>query len=117
MRFLVDESCDVSVTHALAASGHDIKTVLSVARGADDDVVLELASSDQRILLTEDKDFGELVFAAGEPAVGVILIRYPFEARQSLPHAVVDFVHERRTEIPGAFVVMEPSRFRITRLP
>lgn len=117
MRFLVDESCDACVARALISGGYDVTTVASVARGADDDVILDLAFHEQRILVTKDKDFGELAFASRQPAVGIILVRYPFAARQSLPQAIVDLLHERAQEIPGAFVVLEPSRTRIARLP
>lgn len=117
MRFLVDESCDAAVARALISGGYEVKTVVSVARGAEDEVVLDLASREQRILVTEDKDFGELAFVSKRRAVGIILVRYPFAARQSLPQAIVELLRERPQEIPGALVVLEPSRARITRLP
>ena len=62
MRFLADESCDFSVVKALRAAGHDVTAVAEgPLRGADDDKVIELARVDRRILLTEDKDFGQLI--------------------------------------------------------
>jgi predicted nuclease of predicted toxin-antitoxin system len=54
MRFLADESCDFAAVHALRASGHDVIAVSDVARGAEDSVVIELARSERRVLLTED---------------------------------------------------------------
>ena len=75
MFFLADESCDFAIVHALRTAGHDVKAVAEVALGAPDDVVLELASREKRVLLAEDKDFGQIVFAAGSSTVGVIFIR------------------------------------------
>jgi predicted nuclease of predicted toxin-antitoxin system len=55
--------------------------VSEVHRGAEDATVLELALSERRVLLTEDKDFGQLVFAAARDSGGVVLIRWPVSAR------------------------------------
>ena len=55
MRFLADESCDFAVVRAL--------TVTETCRGAPDEVVTQLSVQTRRILLTEDKDFGQLVYA------------------------------------------------------
>ncbi|MBI4311137.1 MAG: DUF5615 family PIN-like protein [Chloroflexi bacterium] len=60
MRFLADESCDFAVVKALRAAGHDVTTVADVAPQAEDSVVLQLAQSEGLVLLTEDKDFGQL---------------------------------------------------------
>ena len=57
MRFLADESCDFSIVRALRAAGHDVVAVREVTLGADDDVVLELAVREGRVLLTKDNDF------------------------------------------------------------
>ena len=86
MRFLADESCDFAPVRALHAAGHDVVAVSEVARGAEDSVVIELARSEQRVLLTEDKDFGQLVFAAARQSSGVVLLRWPVSARGSRPH-------------------------------
>ena len=74
MRFLADESCDFAVVRALHATGHDVLAVAEIAPRADDAHVIRLAVSQQRVLLTEDKDFGQLVFAHGTRAHGVVLL-------------------------------------------
>ena len=115
VHFLADESCDFAVVRALRAGGYDVKAVAEVALGATDDVVLHLALREQRVLLTEDKDFGQLVFAAGQSTGGVIFIRYPVTARSLLPQVVLDLVSEKQERLAGAFVVVQPSRIRISR--
>ena len=114
MPFLADESCDFAVVRALRDAGEDVIAVAEVAPGADDRIVLEMGQRDGRVLLTEDKDFGNLVFAAGHPTGGVSFLRYPVAARMLIAQATVDFVRQRRQDLGGSFVVIEPSRIRIT---
>jgi len=117
MHFLADESCDFAVVRALRAAGYDVKAVAEVALGAADDVVADLALHERRVLLTEDKDFGQLVFAAARPTSGVIFIRYPTSARSVLPQVILDLVKTQQEQLLGAFIVVQPSRIRISRRP
>jgi len=117
VRFLADESCDASVVRALREAGYDVQAVIEASRGATDQAVLGIALAEQRVLLTQDKDFGELVFAAGAPAIGVLLLRYPSSARLSLPQAVLDLVATRQAELLGSFVVIGPATVRVAPLP
>jgi predicted nuclease of predicted toxin-antitoxin system len=117
MRFLADESCDAALLRGLHAAGHDVKSVRETMRGATDRAVLGAARQERRLLLTEDKDFGALVFAAGAPAIGVLLIRYPPPARSRVTRRLIDLVATRGTELVGSFVVIGPARTRMKRLP
>lgn len=63
MKLLADECCDVLVVTGLRNDGHDVVYIKETAPGSDDESVLNLAAGEQRVLLTEDKDFGELEFA------------------------------------------------------
>ena len=75
MRFLANECCDLAAVRALRAGGHDVLAVAEFMQQSIDSELLTLALSEQRILLTEDKDFGSLVFAGGEQPPGVVLLR------------------------------------------
>src|SRR5436305_6857881 len=78
MRFLANENFPGSAVESLAAAGHDIVWVRSIAPGASDADVLARAVREQRILLTFDKDFGELALASGLPRLcGIVLLRMP----------------------------------------
>jgi predicted nuclease of predicted toxin-antitoxin system len=77
MRFLADECCDFAAVRSLRANGHDVLAVNEFQSRSIDHQVMELALAENRILLTEDKDFGWLVFAARVDSPGVILIRFP----------------------------------------
>ena len=116
MRLLADESCDFSVVRALRAAGHDVNAVVETHRGASDEVVIKLAVSEQRILLTEDKDFGQLVHAAMGQTGGVVFIRFPATARAGLAATLVDLFSTHGAELVGAFAVVQPGRVRISRV-
>jgi predicted nuclease of predicted toxin-antitoxin system len=76
MRFLADENFPRRSADLLRSLGHDIETVAALARGARDLDVLRMASEGDRVLLTFDRDFGELVFRLGQPTRGIVFIRY-----------------------------------------
>jgi predicted nuclease of predicted toxin-antitoxin system len=67
----------------LREAGHDVVAIAEIARGATDDQVLERALTEKRVLITEDRDFGELVYARGRSSAGVILVRFPSRARRA----------------------------------
>ena len=113
MRFLADESCDFSVVRSLRADGHDVVAIADVLPASDDALVMDLARREQRILLTEDKDFGQLVYANMQPSAGVIFIRYPANNRKTLPDAVVKLIKEAQSRLEGRFIVLSPGRTRI----
>jgi len=115
LRFLADESCDFAVVRALRAAGHDVSTVAEISAGAPDESVLALARGEARILLTEDKDFGLFAFGGGQQTAGVILIRFPGDARSSLPETVLKVVDEFGERLQQGFTVIEPARARLSK--
>jgi predicted nuclease of predicted toxin-antitoxin system len=113
MRFLADESCDFSAVRTLRAAGHSVVAVAETVQQAYDETVLSFALSDQQILLTEDKDFGQLVFSAGHATAGVLLLRFPATARANMAKAVLALVTERGEQLVGRFTVVQPGHVRI----
>ena len=90
--------------------------VLESKPGATDDDVLALAFDERRLLLTEDKDFGELVYRLKRPAHGIILIRIGVKNRsEKLPRMkkLLDSYSERCT---GRFVVIDENKYRFRPL-
>jgi hypothetical protein len=61
--------------------------VAEISPRVGDDEVLRLAHEDERVLLTEDKDFGELVYARGLDSCGVVLFRFPAGTRATMTDA------------------------------
>jgi len=117
VRFLADESCDFAVVRALRAAGHDVAAVAEDQPGLTDRDVIARAESELRIVLAEDKDFGQLLFSAGGGAAGCVLLRFPAGVRASLGADVVQLVETLGDRLLRSFVTAEPGRTRITRLP
>ncbi len=114
--FLADESCDFKVVRTLRAAEYDVLSVAESFPSASDHQVLQRAIEEERILLTEDKDFGEWVFAHGEKITGVILIRFPGNARKQLAEDIRILVDDFGANLIKNFLVLEPGRARIRKI-
>jgi predicted nuclease of predicted toxin-antitoxin system len=75
MRFLIDECTGPAVARWLREQAHEVFSVFDEARGMDDEEILRKAHSGDWILITNDKDFGELVHREGRPHCGIVLLR------------------------------------------
>ena len=117
MNFVADESCARPVIQALREAGHDVVAIAEIAKGATDDQVLERALKEKCVLITEDRDFGELVYARGRPSAGVILVRFPSRARRAKSATVIQAVSKLGSRLGDAFTVVEPGRLRISSRP
>ena len=116
IRFLADESCDFSIVRELRATGYDVLAVSEEFASASDLQVLKRAVDEKRILLTEDKDFGEWIFAHREEMYGVLLIRYPGNLRSRLRDEINVLVKEHGFDLVKNFTVLEPGRARIRKI-
>lgn len=114
MNFLANESCAGPVVRALRGAGHDVAAIAEVARGATDEQVLERALKEKRVLITEDLDFGRLVYARGRSTAGVLLVRFKSRARSAKTATVMDAVAKLGARLQGAFAVVEPGRVRLS---
>jgi predicted nuclease of predicted toxin-antitoxin system len=112
VEFVADESCDFAVVRALRANGHQVIAIAEVSPRIPDEQVLRLASAEGRVLVTEDKDFGELVYAQKQVMSGVVLLRFPGDARTTMAQATVDAVKAIGTNLSNRFTVVEPGRIR-----
>jgi len=74
---------------------------------------MALAVRESRVLLTEDRDFGQLVYAYGRSIQGVVFLRYPFSARRKVTQDVVRIVRQFGRKLEGCFVVVQPGRVRV----
>jgi predicted nuclease of predicted toxin-antitoxin system len=115
MTFVADESVAVAIIDRLRAEGHTLEAIRDTARGSSDDVVLARANQLQAILLTEDKDFGEMVYRLGAVHPGVVLIRLGGVPRDQRVDLVAQVVRDHEAELPGAFTVISRGGVRIRR--
>src|SRR4030065_740911 len=107
MLFLADENCDLTVVRALRAAGHDVLCVSEITPRAEDSEVIKLAVDEKRILLTEDKDFGQWVYSHGQKTLGVIFLRFPTSARSQISREVVNLVKQQE-KLAGCFITVQP---------
>ncbi len=117
MRILANENFPGDAVSALIAQGHDVVWIRVDAPGTSETVILARAQTERRVLVTFDKDFGELAFRSRLPATsGVILFRI---AKPSSAHItrVVTAALETRDDWFGHFSVVEDDRIRMTPLP
>jgi predicted nuclease of predicted toxin-antitoxin system len=116
MRFLANENFLGTAVAALIASGYDVVWVRNVAPGVSDKDVLAWGIRDERILLTFDKDFGELARASALPsACGVVLFRMPMPNLGDIGSRLSNLVMSR-DDWAGHFPVIEPGRIRMRAL-
>lgn len=117
MRFLADENFPGNAVAELRLRGHAVAWILEEASGASDAAVLAQAQADDCILLTFDKDFGELAFRAGLPASsGIVLFRISVPTSEHVLRVIVTAL-ESRTDWAGHFAVVNDDQVRLTALP
>jgi predicted nuclease of predicted toxin-antitoxin system len=75
MRFLVDESSGPAVAEYLRQKGHEVFSVYENARGIADEDILQKAFTENWILITNEKDFGEKAYREKRPHKGIVLLR------------------------------------------
>jgi predicted nuclease of predicted toxin-antitoxin system len=116
--FLADEGIDSSIVAKLRADGYQVLYVAEMAPGIPDEAVLEQANEQQALLLTSDKDFGELVFRLGRLHTGVVLVRLAGLSADSKATIVAETVARHGAKLLNAFTVISPAAIRIrTKLP
>lgn len=117
LKVLIDESIDNRIIKELRVGNFEIFSVSELNKGITDKEVLQLSRKLDSILLTEDRDFGEWVFAHQERAVGVIYLRYKVEEINRVIHALLNILIEKNQSLYGKFVVITPDKIRIRDIP
>ena len=113
MRFLANENFPGAAVSVLKSAGHDVVWVRIAAPGTSDPEVLARAAREARILLTFDKDFGELARKSALPATcGVVLFRIPMPKPTDVGVRLADLI-AARYDWAGHFSVVEPGRVRM----
>src|SRR5438045_9345087 len=116
MRFLANENFPGAAVTALAAAGHDVVWIRTAAPGMKDADVLAWAARDSRILLTFDKDFGELARQSALPQTcGVVLFRIATPPASEIATRLVRLIGAR-CDWTGHFSVIERARGRMSTL-
>lgn len=117
MRLLADESCDFQIVRALPAAGHDVLAVGEISPRAEDRDIVDLAVRQNRLLLTEDKDFGRFVFADRRAPEGLSSFASQRGLAEKRPATIVSLVEAQAAKLNGCFTVVQPGRVRIRARP
>jgi predicted nuclease of predicted toxin-antitoxin system len=109
MILLADESVDRPIVERLRQDGHDTTYVAELSPSINDDQVLQEANTRSALLLTEDKDFGELVYRLGRVHGGIVLIRLAGLPAPAKADTVAKVLQDHAVELPGAVRIRKPA--------
>lgn len=117
MELLVDENIRGTTLERLYADGHDIIEMKRLAPGEPDELVLQRALATGRLLVTADKDFGELVFLGAASTAGVLLVRVPRMKPGERAELISGVIARLGEGLLGAFTTVTESAIRVRPLP
>jgi predicted nuclease of predicted toxin-antitoxin system len=115
MRFLVDECTGPAVAAWLRTQNHEVFSVFEQSRGMNDEDIIQKAASENWILITNDKDFGDKVYRDGRLHRGVILLRLGNESSASKIQVISRLLKGYIDRLPDSFVVVSESQVRFAR--
>lgn len=115
MNLVADESVDQPIVDRLRQDGHTVLSIADLDPGIADNAVLRLADQNSALLLTADKDFGELVFRMENIHTGVVLTRLAGLSPETKARIVSAAFADHGNDLPSAFSVVSPGRIRIRR--
>jgi predicted nuclease of predicted toxin-antitoxin system len=115
MQFLVDECTGPTVAAWLREQGYEIFSVFDSARGLDDIAIVQKAFSENWILITNDKDFGEKIYREKHPHHGVILLRLDDERASVKISVLGQLLTNYVNRLPDQFVVVTESTVRFAK--
>ena len=113
MRFLVDECTGPAVAKWLRSLHHDVFSVYDEVRGLDDDSIIEKANRENYVLVTNDKDFGELVFRKRKPHKGVVLLRLEDERSENKIAVLHRVLESYSDKLSDNFIIVTEKTVRI----
>ena len=113
MRFLVDECTGPGVANWLSSKGHYVVSVYDDMRGDTDIEILEYAYKNNLILITNDKDFGELVFKNSMKHMGIVLLRLSDQRKENKIDVLEKLLSSHGNDLEKGFLVVNENNVRI----
>lgn len=115
MKILADENIEVEIVEALRHAGHSVSDIKETSPGVEDANVLMIATNLGSLLLTNDKDFGELIYRDRLVSKGVILLRFGRLGIAERIDLLLGVLEERELEMDGAFTVITTTGVRVRK--
>ena len=113
---IADENIDHSLIESIRELGIDVYSVYESNRGIRDETIIESSRNPPRIILTEDKDFGEWVFAHNVKGISVLFLRYHFRETEVMRLVLIKLLSERFIDLVGCFTTVTIQKIRIRRI-
>lgn len=113
MKFLTDVGVGKKIENWLVANGYDVKAVRDLNPRMADQDILAIAVQENRIVITMDKDFGEMIYHAGQLHTGVLLLRLEEATGEEKSRIVAQIVTYHADKLTGKFCVYLKGRLRI----
>lgn len=115
MKFIVDECTGDTVAKWLKMSGYEVYSVYTENKGAEDEWILEKVIKENWIVITNDKDFGKLVFKSGKGHRGVIILRLQRESTENKIETIKKIFETCQQRLSDSFIVASEDFIRISK--
>lgn len=115
MKIVADESVDYGIILELRKNGYNVLAIEDSYKGSEDEMVLEISLKENSLLMTEDKDFGELVFRLNKAHIGIVLIRLSGIDLESKNKIILKSLKENFETMKNSFSVISENQTRIRK--
>ena len=116
MKFLADENIPLKVVKRLREDGLDITSIAEIQIGMNDEDIAKLSEKEKAILITFDKDFGEIIFRKLIKPYGLILLRIPPKSVDYIYNFLKWLLIESKIEFEDKLVVVREDKIRVLSL-
>lgn len=116
MKFLADENIPAFVCQTLKIQGVDIFNINDIECGMSDKDIANFAKKQERIIITFDKDFGELVFKDQLDVKGIILLRFKPKNPHFILEKIKNLFNNTEIKLQNNFIIVEEDRIRIRKI-
>ncbi len=112
IRFLIDECCPRAIVDRLRTEGHDVRYAAESDRSAADEEILALANAQNRVIITEDFDFGDLLLRDLWPTSGAVILYLQMLAPAARAERLAAVLAGPNFEMHGCLTIVEAHRVR-----
>ena len=116
LKFLADVNIEKLIVTKLRELEYDVSWVTEIDIYLPDNEILAMANAEKRVLLTNDKDFGEIVFRQRLNTTGVILLRIKEQDEKVKLELLLKLLQTQKEKVENHFIVVTPEKFRIVAL-
>lgn len=109
---LADENIPLNIITALRQNHIEVYSIYESDRGITDEAIIDLSLRPPRVILTEDKDFGEWVFAHQIKSISVVFLRYQYAQEEAITEILTDLVKQKGQHLFGKFITISIDKIR-----